>query len=120
MNEQRVLQNIEDWVRAELEYEKSGHDWYHIERVTNIAKDILKDEDADAFTVLAASLFHDIADDKISTDVEASLHKIRTILKDNGVKNETIDTILDIVTTISFKGGTGKKLTYIEAQLLIR
>lgn len=118
MNEQRVLQNIEDWVKAELEHEKSGHDWYHIERVTNIAKEILKHEEADAFTVIAAALLHDVADDKVSKDVDASLHSIRTLLKDNGVKNETIDTVIDIITTISFKGGTGKKLTYIEAQIV--
>ena len=118
MNEQRVLQNIEDWVKAELEHEKSGHDWYHIERVTNIAKEILKHEEADAFTVIAAALLHDVADDKVSKDVDASLHSIRTLLKDNGVKNEIIDTVIDIITTISFKGGTGKKLTYIEAQIV--
>ena len=118
MDEQHVLQNIEDWVRAELEHEKSGHDWYHIERVTNIAKEILKHEEADAFTVIAAALLHDVADDKVSSNVDASLHNIRTLLRDNAVESVTIDTIIDIITTISFKGGTGKKLTYIEAQIV--
>ena len=37
-DEQKVLENIETWVKAELINESSGHDWYHIKRVTNIVK----------------------------------------------------------------------------------
>lgn len=118
MDEQRVLKNIEQWVKVELAHEKSGHDWYHIERVTNIAKEILVHEDADSFTVIAAALLHDIADDKVSSDVDASLQNIRALLEANAVNRDVIDTIIDIITTISFKGGTGKKLSYIEAQIV--
>ena len=44
MNEKTVINNIEFWVKSELMNEKSGHDWYHIERVTNLAKTLLKSE----------------------------------------------------------------------------
>lgn len=118
MNEKQVIQNIEQWVKAELLNEKSGHDWYHIKRVTDIAKEILKHEDADSFTVIAAALLHDIADDKVTANVDASLERIRELLVSNEVSDETIETIIDIITTMSFKGGTGKKLSYIEAQIV--
>ncbi|MGO1922977.1 MAG: HD domain-containing protein [Jeotgalicoccus sp.] len=118
MNEEKVIQNIEEWVKAELLNEKSGHDWYHIKRVTDIAKEILKYEKANTFIVTAAALLHDIADDKVTANVDAALERIRELLESNEVAADTIDTIFDIITTMSFKGGTGKKLSYVEAQIV--
>lgn len=118
MNEEKVIKNIEEWVKAELLNEKSGHDWYHIKRVTDIAKELLKHEEADTFIVTAAALLHDIADDKVTANVDAALDRIRKFLRSNEVTEDTIETIIDIITTMSFKGGTGKKLTYIEAQIV--
>lgn len=118
MTEEKVIQNIEEWVKAELMNEKSGHDWYHIKRVTDIAKEILKHEGADSFTVIAAALLHDIADDKVTSNVNAALEGIRKLLQSNEVAADTIETIIDIITTMSFKGGTGKNLSYIEAQIV--
>lgn len=118
MTEEKAIQNIEEWVKAELMNEKSGHDWYHIQRVTDISKEILKYEKADSFTVTAAALLHDIADDKVTSNVNMALERIRKLLQDNEVADDTIETIIDIITTMSFKGGTGKKLSYIEAQIV--
>ncbi len=118
LNEERTIQNIEEWVKMELLNEKSGHDWDHIKRVTDIAKEILKHEDAVSFIVVSAALLHDIADDKVTANVDAALERIRELLESNEVADDTIDTIIDIITTMSFKGGTGKKLSYIEAQIV--
>lgn len=118
LNEQKVIQNIEQWVKAELLNEKSGHDWYHIKRVTDIAKEILKHEEADSFIVITAALLHDIADDKVTANVDTALERIRKLLVSNEVADDTIETIIDIITTMSFRGGTGKKLSYIEAQIV--
>lgn len=118
MDNQDVLNNIEVWVRGKLADEKSGHDWYHIHRVTSLAKEILKNEEAHEFIVIAAALLHDIPDDKVTDDVDAALYQIRELLVENEVSDEDVDTIIDIITTMSFKGGTSKKLTYIEAQIV--
>lgn len=118
LNEQKVIENIEEWVKAELINESTGHDWYHIERVTKIAKEILECEDATSFIVISATLLHDIADDKVTENVTEALDRIRELLEQNAVDDETIETIIDIITTMSFKGGTGKKLSYIEAQIV--
>ncbi|CAD2073016.1 putative hydrolase [Jeotgalicoccus aerolatus] len=118
MNEKTVINNIEFWVKSELMNEKSGHDWYHIERVTNLAKTLLKSEEANAFIVVAAALLHDIADDKVTDNEDAALDRIKQLLKDNAVDEASIEMIIDIITTISFKGGTGKQLTYPEAKIV--
>lgn len=118
MNETHVLNNIEDWVKDKLHDEKSGHDWYHIYRVTSLAKEILKEEEANEFIVIAAALLHDIPDDKLTDDVEASLQEIRSLLQNNGVTTTDIEAIIEIITTISFRGGTGKELTNTEAKIV--
>ena len=118
MNETQVLTNIEDWVKDKLHDEKSGHDWYHIYRVTSLAKEILKEEKANEFIVIAAALLHDVPDDKVTDDVEGALQEIRDMLESNGVTTVDIEAIVEIITTISFKGGTGKPLTNIEAQIV--
>ena len=118
MNEQHVLTNIENWVKEKLQFEKSGHDWYHIYRVTELAKEILKHEEANEFIVTAASLLHDIPDDKVTDNVEASIEEIKILLNNNDVTPHDIETIVDIIMTMSFKGGTGKTLTCIEAQIV--
>lgn len=110
-----ALKEIEDWVKDQLIHETTGHDWYHIERVTNLSKELLKSEDADAFTVIAASLLHDIPDEKLVDDVEASMKNIKGFLLSLDIEETVIDKILTIISTISFKGGHGDKLTSIEA-----
>src|SRR5699024_6929265 len=118
MDEKTVLVNIEEWVKNELLNEKSGHDWYHIKRVRDIAGEILKDQEADSYIVIAAALLHDNPDNKVTSNYNTALSHIRKLLESNKVDIKTIDTIINIITTMSFKDGTGKKLSYIEAQIV--
>lgn len=117
-NEQRVIKNIEEWVKEELNKESSGHDWYHIKRVTNLAEKIAENENADIFIVTLASLLHDIVDDKISENTAHALQRVTNLLKENEVGTSEINIVLDIITTISFKGGNFKELSYIEAKIV--
>ena len=110
-----ALKEIEDWVKNQLIHETTGHDWYHIERVTNLSKELLKSENADTFTVIAASLLHDIPDEKLEDDVETSMKNIKDFLLSLDIEETVIDKILTIISTISFKGGHGDKLTSMEA-----
>ena len=45
----KTIQKVADEVRQKLEGEGSGHDWWHIVRVWNMAKHIGKSESADIF-----------------------------------------------------------------------
>ena len=60
--QQKIIQKVADEVRQKLEGEGSGHDWWHIVRVWNMAKHIGTSEGADIFVVELAALLHDIAD----------------------------------------------------------
>lgn len=118
MTDQEKIFKIEEWVKNQLLHETTGHDWYHIERVTNLAKDLLKYEKANEFIVITASLLHDIADDKLVEDTDEAYKQIEAFLLQLEVSHQDIATIMEIIKTISFKGGHGKPLTTIEAKIV--
>lgn len=109
------ISSIETWVKDQLMNETTGHDWYHIKRVTNLSKELLKSEAADEFIVMASALLHDIPDEKLVEDVDASMKDIENFLVSIDVDQSVIQEIFTIISTISFKGGYGDKLTSIEA-----
>lgn len=118
MEDQEKILKIEDWVKQKSLNETTGHDWYHLKRVENLAKDLLKYEEADDFVVIAAALLHDLADDKLVENVDKAMEQIEMFLFQLNVSEERVTTIMDIIKTISFKGGHGEPLTTIEAKIV--
>ena len=58
-----LITKTAEYAKAKLSGEASGHDWWHVYRVWNNSKNILKTEpQADYYTVELASILHDIAD----------------------------------------------------------
>ena len=60
MNRSEILQKTTEHVRSLLSGEGSGHDWFHVERVRNVALQIAREEQADQFVVELAALLHDV------------------------------------------------------------
>ena len=107
MDKEKIIEKTKEFVRNKLEGEGSGHDWWHIYRVYNIAISIAKTEnkEVDIFVVKLGALLHDIADWKFNngdTNVGANISK--DFLQSLKVDNETINHVADIVKNISFKG----------------
>ena len=107
MDKENIIEKTKEFVRNKLEGEGSGHDWWHIYRVYNIAISIAKTEnkEVDIFVVKLGALLHDIADWKFNngdTNVGANISK--DFLQSLKVDNETINHVADIVKNISFKG----------------
>ena len=107
MDKEKIIEKTKEFVRNKLEGEGSGHDWWHIYRVYNIAISIAKTEnkEVDIFVVKLGALLHDIADWKFNngdTNVGANISK--GFLQSLKVDNETINHVADIVKNISFKG----------------
>src|SRR5688572_4758395 len=65
-----IITNTIDFVKETLKDAEGGHDWHHIERVYNNAKNIAETEDADILVVELAALLHDIADPKFNNGDE--------------------------------------------------
>ncbi|MDQ0159330.1 HD domain-containing protein [Alkalibacillus salilacus] len=119
MNDRRqnIIQETEQFVQTKLETEGSGHDWWHIYRVVNNAKQIADTEAVDQWIVEMAALLHDVIDDKVTHDVESSRVELLTWLKDQHISYQQIDDIFAIIDTISFKHGY-KTLPSREAEVV--
>ena len=117
MDRQEIIKKTELFVKETLSKDSTGHDWWHVHRVRNLAKRIARYEGADIFTVELAALLHDIGDYKFfQGDEEAGAVKVREWLSSLEIPPSLIDKIIGITSQISFmytlpdKGkGRGKK-----------
>jgi uncharacterized protein len=103
--QKKTVQKIANDVRQKLEGEGSGHDWWHIVRVWNMAKHIGANEGADMFIVELTALLHDIADWKFHDGDDAVGPGVaRQYLEKYYVPSKVINLTCDIILNISFKG----------------
>ena len=125
MNRKLIIEKTKEFVKAKLEGEGSGHDWWHIVRVFNNAMDIAKKEkplyegNIDIFVVELGALLHDIADHKFGhTDADRK-EIITNFLLELEVQDEIIDHVVYIANNISFKRGKNKhKMETIEGEIV--
>jgi uncharacterized protein len=103
-----IIEQTVEFVKECLKGAESGHDWWHIERVWNNAKLLIKSEEVDPFIVELAALLHDIADSKFHNgDEEIGPKKAGEFLNSIGVEDEIIIHIQQIIRNMSFKASLG-------------
>lgn len=103
--EEQIIKDTAAYIKGKLEGEGSGHDWWHIYRVWQLAKHISIEEEADAFIVELGALLHDIADWKFNEgDEKAGGREAKKWLQGIGVTETICDKIAFIVDNVSFKG----------------
>ncbi|AWH84538.1 phosphohydrolase [Flavobacterium album] len=108
------------FVKAQLAHAEGGHDWFHIERVYNNAMNIAKGEDCDLLVVQLGALLHDIADSKFHDGDETVGPTLAwRFLSAQGVAEDTIIHVVNIIENISFKGGNfERKFDSIELDIV--
>lgn len=106
---QQIYDKTIAYLQQELKNAEAGHDWYHIERVYNLSKEILKYEQANHSVVLLSALLHDIADSKFHNgDETLGAKKARYFLEQISVDGDVIEHVVQIIENMSFKGGNFK------------
>jgi uncharacterized protein len=106
MNTQQIIDNTITFVKATLKDAEGGHDWFHIERVYKNALLIAIHEDVDGLVVTLGALLHDIADSKFHNGDESVGPRVASdFLKSQGVTEDVIAHVVQIINNISFKGG---------------
>lgn len=121
MDKDQIIQTIKSKIKSQFESDSSGHDWFHIERVCKIAKQIATEEKANVFIVELGALLHDIADHKFVDNHEIEgqkrVHEILSYFPE--ISNDDIDAVQHIVLNCSFKGGvTANKMKSLEGQIV--
>ena len=106
MTSENIIHKTSDFVKKELANAEGGHDWWHIYRVWQLAKQIAKAEKVDLFIVDLGALLHDIADSKFHNgDEEIGPQKAQEFLTSLDVGEEIISHVTNIISNISFKVG---------------
>lgn len=106
MDKSRIVADTVEFVKHKLQDAEGGHDWFHIERVWNNAREIASEEEVDLLVVELGALLHDIADYKFH-DGDESIGPViaRKFLQEKEVPGDIIEHVENIINWISFKGG---------------
>jgi uncharacterized protein len=80
----------------------TGHDWWHVYRVTKLALFIGANENANLAIVEPAALVHDCDDWKLQGNENHS--NAKSFLESVGYNKQQINAIIDIVEQVSYKG----------------
>ncbi|MCK5775726.1 MAG: HD domain-containing protein, partial [Bacteroidales bacterium] len=105
MDKQLILDKTRDFIKKELSGDGSGHDWWHIVRVTKTAMQIGVKENADLFIVELGAMLHDLGDFKFHDgDHTVGPRMVTDWLEKNYVDASTVRKVVDIVNEISYKG----------------
>lgn len=118
MDNAALLKAAAQFAREQLERDASGHDWWHIQRVTNLARVIASEEGADPFICELAALLHDVADYKIAGDDETGQRTVREWLTAHGAEESTTCAVMDIIANMSFAGGNRPPMVSIEGKVV--
>jgi len=115
-----LIEKTAAYIKAKFDGEGSGHDWWHIYRVWQLAKHIAKIEGGDMKLIELGALLHDIADFKFHGGDETMGGKVaRAWLESMNADEKDISAIVHIVDNVSFKGlGEKSKMESLEGKIV--
>jgi uncharacterized protein len=82
----------------------TGHDWWHVWRVWQLAKHIANSEGAELLVVEVAALLHDMDDHKIVGADAENLPNARRAMRSVGILDGFVDEVIGVIRQVSFKG----------------
>jgi len=114
-----LVQKTAQYVKQKLFSEPTGHDWYHVERVWRIAKELQKKEGGDSEIIELAVLLHDLGDYKQynfnETKGSLVLHGMMDILE---IEEELQEKIINITLEAQYSGDDTKTPSSIEGKIV--
>lgn len=104
-----ITKQVINEIKAQFEGDASGHDWFHIERVYNLAKYIQSKEGGDLEIVELSALLHDISDHKFNGGkLDEGGNVAYEILIKLGYPANRSEKVKYIVDNVSYKGANTK------------
>ena len=113
----KIISGAERFVKDLFKEDSSGHDWWHVCRVRNLALTIASEEKGlDIFVVELAALLHDVDDWKLS---DGSMDRTRGFLESYKLDDKMVRQIIQICKEVSFKGaGVKTKMSSKEGEVV--
>jgi uncharacterized protein len=115
-----LIMKTEEYVKSLTQNEATGHDWQHTQRVTKMAMRLLKAETTqlNEELIVLACLLHDVKDYKLSGDEKAGPQAAFDWLKENDANQRLIDQVVEIISTLSFKGQVHRPMSTREGMIV--
>lgn len=104
MNKDEIIERTVSFVKETLAEAEGGHDWWHIYRVSKLAKYIAQEEEGvDELIIELGALLHDIADSKFHDgDEEIGARTARDFLTSLNLDPAVIEHVENIVRHVSY------------------
>jgi len=102
MNIKTLTEETERFVKARLNGEGTGHDWWHVVRVVNIARKIHETEGGDWTVVHITLLLHDVGDRKVINKDDDDYSIAEDFLISQSAPTEMIHKVMAIIKTMSY------------------
>ncbi|WP_321368730.1 HD domain-containing protein [uncultured Draconibacterium sp.] len=117
IQQKELVFSTENFIKQHFATDSSGHDWFHIDRVRNMALKIAAVEGGNLFLIEMAALLHDLDDWKLGNGDDVS--KTKHWLSQIAIDQEDAKVIEDIINQVSFKGaGVETKAESVEAKIV--
>jgi hydrolase, HD len=107
MNIGEILKISENYIKDNFIKESTGHDWWHIKRVHDLAIKINETEHQNEFVIKMIALFHDVFDEKFSEGnvVENLIGLMKKLNIYNDIEQDELENILNSINNLGYKGG---------------
>jgi uncharacterized protein len=109
-NEQQLIA-IRNYVYHLFHEDVTGHDYFHMKRVANLAKQIGKRENGDVFICEVAAWIHDVGDHKLFINPDVVWDDLLIFLQSISITDKQIHQISAAVKDVSFSKGQTIPLT---------
>jgi len=106
------------FAKAFHDKDDTGHDWWHIHRVSKMTERLADSEGADRFVSLLAALLHDVADEKLNDSKESGLRRVQDWLESQPVAAEDRGHVIEIISTMSYNAGLNPPMRTLEGQVV--
>ena len=110
------------YVRQIMAGDSSGHDWFHVLRVRNLAVTIaaeeVKKQPVDLEMVELIALLHDVDDRKISPETHENLDRARDFLNQQKLSSDGVEKILESIRNLSFNGTGNSVPATVEGRIM--
>ena len=120
MAEKDLVAETINFVKETLKGAEGGHDWFHIQRVFNNARQIAQNEEVNILVVELAALLHDIADPKFHNgDESLGPQTAEKFLLEQNVASDMTQHIVNIIKYMSFKNSLEKGDKFASKELQV-
>ena len=107
MEKKEIIAITENYVKTNFIKESTGHDWWHIKRVHDLAIKINEKEKKNSFIIEMIALLHDVFDEKFSKGnvVENLIELMKKLNIYNEIDKDDLENILNSINNLGYKGG---------------